>query len=170
MCGYTRVLSATVLEASCLLTNHGCASMGRRVDEPDGQWRKSTRLRTSWPAQRTVPCRCRSQCSDVPSGENYGQLCQAITLSEPGATFVSDCATVLRGLDRGPKGAQQRRPHADVWRRIWERFQDIGNEAHIDSVTKCKAHQVRASQSGRGWPLHDRWQRTGRGTGQRRST
>ena len=28
-------------------------------------------------------------------------LWQAIFLSEPGATFVSDCATVLRGLERG---------------------------------------------------------------------
>ena len=48
-------------------------------------------------------------------------LWQAIILSEPGATFVSDCATVLRGLERGPKWCTAaRRPHADVWRRIWD--------------------------------------------------
>ena len=29
-------------------------------------------------------------------------LWQAIILSEPGATFVSGCATVLRDLERGP--------------------------------------------------------------------
>ena len=75
-------------------------------------------------------------------------LWQAIFLSEPGATFVSDCATVLRGLERGPKWCTAaRRPHADVWRRIWECFRDIGDEAHIDSVTKCKAHLSKAEQA-----------------------
>ena len=68
-------------------------------------------------------------------------LWQAIILSELGATFVSDCATVLRGLERGPKWCTAaRRPHADVWRRIWDSFRDIGEEAHVDSVAKCKAH------------------------------
>ena len=73
---------------------------------------------------------------------------QAIILSEPGATFVSDCATVLRGLERGPKWCTAaRRPHADVWRRIWDCFRDIGDEAHVDSVTKCKAHLSNAERA-----------------------
>ena len=43
-------------------------------------------------------------------------LWQAIILSEPGATFVSGCATVPRGLERGSKWCTAaRRPHADVW-------------------------------------------------------
>ena len=75
-------------------------------------------------------------------------LWQAIILSEPGATFVSDCATVPRGLERGPKWCTAaRRPHADVWRRIWDCFLDIGDEAHIDSVTKCKAHLSKAERA-----------------------
>ena len=73
---------------------------------------------------------------------------QSIILSEPGATFISDCAAVLRGLERGQKWCSAARtPHADVWRRIWERFRDIGEEAHIDSVTKCKAHLCKAEQA-----------------------
>ena len=75
-------------------------------------------------------------------------LWQAIILSEPGATFVSDGATVLRGLERGPKWCTAaRRPHADVRRRNWECFQDIGDQAHIDSVTKCKAHLSKSEQA-----------------------
>ena len=75
-------------------------------------------------------------------------LWQAIILSEPGATFVSDCATVLRGLERRRKWCTAaRRPHADVWRRIWDCFQDIGEEAHFDSVTKSKAHLSKAEQA-----------------------
>ena len=75
-------------------------------------------------------------------------LWQAIILSEAGATFVSDSATVLRGLERGPKWCiVARRPHADVWRRIWDCFRDIGDEAHVDSVTKCKAHLSKAERA-----------------------
>ena len=75
-------------------------------------------------------------------------LWQAIILSEPGATFVSDYATVLRGLERGPKWcAAAQRPHAEVWRRIWDCFRDVGDEAHIDSVTKCKAYLFKAEHA-----------------------
>ena len=57
-------------------------------------------------------------------------LWQAIILSESGATFVSDCATVLRGLERGSKWCTAaRRPHADVCRRIWDCFRDIGRRS-----------------------------------------
>ena len=78
-----------------------------------------------------------------------------LILSEPGATFISDCAAVLRGLVRGQKWCTSgRRPHADVWRRIWERLRDIGEQAHTDCVTKCKAHlskgeRARLSDAGR---------------------
>ena len=66
----------------------------------------------------------------------------------PEATFVSDCATVLRGLERGQKWCTAvRKPHADVWRRVWECFRDIGDEAHIDSVTKCKARLSKSEQA-----------------------
>ena len=48
----------------------------------------------------------------------------------------------------GPKWCTAaRRPDADVWRRIWECFRDIGDEAHIDSVTTCKAHLSKAEQA-----------------------
>ena len=40
-----------------------------------------------------------------------------------------------------------RRPHADVWRGIWQRFRDIEEEAHVDSVTKCKAHLTKAERA-----------------------
>ena len=75
-------------------------------------------------------------------------LLQALILSEPGAAFISDCAAVLRGLMRGEKWCTAgRRPHADVWRGIWRRFRDIGKEAHVDSVTKCKAHLAKAERA-----------------------
>ena len=61
---------------------------------------------------------------------------------------MSDCATVLRGLEHGSKWCTAaRRPHADVWRRIWDCFRDIGDEAHVDSVTKCKAHLSKAERA-----------------------
>ena len=100
-------------------------------------------------------------------------LWQAIILSEPGATFVSDCATVLRGLERGPRWCTAaRRPHAGVWRRICDCFRDIGDEAHIDSVTKCEAHlskveRAKLDETGR---LMAAGNETGRRNGQRRST
>ena len=75
-------------------------------------------------------------------------LWQATTLSDPGATFVSDSATVLRGLERGPKWCTAARgPHVDVWRRIWECVRDVGDEAHIDSVSKCKALLSKSEQA-----------------------
>ena len=43
--------------------------------------------------------------------------------------------------------AEARRPHADVWRRIWDCFRDIGDEAHVDSVAKCKAHLSKAERA-----------------------
>ena len=55
---------------------------------------------------------------------------------------------VLRGSERGPKWCTAaRRPHANVWRRIWDCFRDIGDEAHIDSMTKCKAHLSKAERA-----------------------
>ena len=72
-------------------------------------------------------------------------LLQAPSLSEPGASFISDCAAVLRGIARGEKWCTAgRRPHADVWREIWQRFRYIGKEAQVDSVLKCKAHLTKA--------------------------
>ena len=75
-------------------------------------------------------------------------LLQAVHLSEPGASFISDCAAVLQGLERGQKWCSaERRPHADVLGRIWDCFRDIGDDAHIDSVTKCKAHLSKAERA-----------------------
>ena len=120
------------------------------MDRRDGQWRRSTRPPTSWCAQRMVPCRSRSQCSDVSCGQNYGYSGRPLSCPEPGATFISDCAAVLRGLERGPMWCSAaRRPHADVWKRIWECFQVIGEEAHIDAVTKCTC----PSQSKPNWTM-----------------
>ena len=95
---------------------------------------------------------------------HHGAL-QTVILSEPGATFTSDSAAVLWGLARGQKWCSAgRRPYADVWRRIWEPFRDIVEEAHIDSVTKCTAHLSTAEQAklGRNRPRHGGRQRTGR--------
>ena len=96
----------------------------------------------SLPVQRRIPVqRCMLRA------ESWA-LWQAIILLEPGVTFVSDCATVLRGLERGPKRCTAAgRKHADVWSQILDCFRNIGDEAHIDSVTKCKAHLSRAQQA-----------------------
>ena len=75
-------------------------------------------------------------------------LLQALSLSEPGASFISDCATVLRGIERGEKWCTAgRRPHADVWREIWRLFRGVGKEAQVDSVVKCKAHLTKAERA-----------------------
>ena len=34
-----------------------------------------------------------------------------------------------------------------MWRRIWDCFRDIGDEAHVDCVTKCKAHLSKAERA-----------------------
>ena len=109
----------------------------------------------SWFAQRMVPCRSRSQCSDVSCGRNYGHCGRPLSCLSQERRFVSDSATVLRGLERGPKWCTAARgPHADVWRRIWECVRDVGDEAHIDSVSKCKAllsesEQAKLDEAGR---------------------
>ena len=106
------------------------------------------RILTSWSAQHTAPCRSSLPVQRRILRAELWALWQAIILSEPGATFVSDCATVLRGLERWPKWCTAaRRPHADVWRRIWDCFRDIGDEAHVDSVAKCKAHLSKAERA-----------------------
>ena len=75
-------------------------------------------------------------------------LLQALSLSEPGASFISDCAAVLRGIERGEKWCTAgRRPHADVWREIWRLFRGSGQEAQVDSVLKCKAHLTKAERA-----------------------
>ena len=80
-------------------------------------------------------------------------LWQAIILSEPGTTFVSDCATVLSGLERGPKWCTAaRRPHADVWGQIWDCFQDIGKP----SWTRRAASRPLATNGQMSWPKKER--------------
>ena len=34
-----------------------------------------------------------------------------------------------------------------MWGRVWECFRDIGDEAHIDSVTTCNAHLSKSEQA-----------------------
>ena len=51
---------------------------------------------------------------------------------------------MLRGLVRGEKCCIA---GADVWRRIWDRLRDIGEEAHRDPVTKCEAHLSKAERA-----------------------
>ena len=151
MCGYTQVLSATVFGGKLfvdgsLMCKHG--SQGGQARWTVAQIHETSHelvcsahgaMPISLPVQRRIL-----------RAEPWA-LWQAIILSEPGATFVSDCATVLRGLERGPKWCTAaRRPHADVWRRIWDCFRDIGDEAHIDSCDEMYGALVQsgASQAG----------------------
>ena len=116
-------------------------------------------LPTSGSAQRMVPRRSFSQGQRRILRAELWALWQAVILSGPGASFGSDCATVLKGLERGPKWCTAaRRPHGDVWRRLWDCFRNIGDEAHIDAVTKSKAHLSKAErakldETGRFWLL-----------------
>ena len=96
----------------------------------------------------TVPSQSRSQCSAASCGQNFGPCCrQSFCLSQeqlPSQT-VQPYSGVLERCQKWCSAG--RRPHADVWRRIWEWFRDIGEEAHVDSVTKCKAHLSKAEQA-----------------------
>ena len=75
-------------------------------------------------------------------------LLQALSLSEPGASFISDCATVLRGIERGEKWCTVgRRPHADVWREIWRLFRGVGKGG---ASGLCGEVQSSPDQSGAG--------------------
>ena len=119
--------------------------MDRRVDKLHGQWRKSTRLPTSRSAQRSVSCRSLSQCSDVSCGQNCGHCGRpspCLSQEQHSFLFVQECSGAQNVGRNGCTAA--RRLHADVWRRIWDCFRDIGDEAHIDAVTKCKAHRSKA--------------------------
>ena len=116
------------------------------MDKRDGQWRRSTSPRTSCSAHGAMPILLPVQRC-IMRAELWALL-HALILSESGATFITDCATVLQHLERGPMWCSAgRRPQADVWRRIWERFRDIGEEAHTDSVTKCKTHLSMSEQA-----------------------
>ena len=96
----------------------------------------------------TVPSQSRSQCSAASCGQNFGPCCrQSFCLSQeqlPSQT-VQPYSGVLERCQKWCSAG--RRPHADVRRRIWEWFRDIGEEAHVDSVTKCKAHLSKAEQA-----------------------
>ena len=59
---------------------------------------------------------------------------------------------MLGGLERGQKWCSAaRRPHADLWRRIWERYRNIGEEARIDSVTNRSVRRTCPKQSRPSW-------------------
>ena len=125
-----------------------CVNMEHKVEKLDGQWRKSTGLPTSWSAQRMVPCRSRSQCSDVSCGQNCGHCGRPPSCrSQERRSFliVQRCSEAWN-VDRN--GAQQREGHMlTCGDESGTASETLGDEAHIDSVSKCKAHLSKAEQA-----------------------
>ena len=59
-----------------------------------------------------------------------------------------DCLTVLKGVWKGRKWCcAARRPHADIWRRIWDRLEDIGIGPTGIVLEKVAAHVSKATES-----------------------
>ncbi len=95
-------------------------------------------------------------------------LKHVLTQLMPPAILWSDCAAVVRGIDRGQRWCtSSRREGADIWKAIWQNMEDIGlgvrvvkvkghaKQAHIDSG-------VTTARLKRGNDEADRWARAGR--------
>ncbi len=60
-----------------------------------------------------------------------------------------DNETVVKGVARGKRWCcQARRPHADVWRRIWHILDDVGVGPAGVEVLKCRSHTSAATRRG----------------------
>ena len=73
-------------------------------------------------------------------------ILQALRHCSPPIQVHTDCAAVLQGLAKGSKkcGAAGAK-HADVWRMVWHRVDDIGMGEHGVQIVKCKAHMTEAA-------------------------
>ena len=101
----------------------------------------------SWSVRCPAPCRSRCRCNAASCGQNFVHCCRPFScLSQERRS--SQTVQLCSGDWSGRKWCSAaRRPHADVWKLIWERFRDIGEEPHIDSVTLCSAHLSQAEQA-----------------------
>ena len=103
----------------------------------------------SWFAQHMAPCRSLSQCSAVSCGRNCG-LCgrpsSCRNLEQRSCLIVRQCSEVW---NVGRSGAQRHEGRTltcgDGSRS--DSIRDIGEEAHVDSVAKCKAHLSKAERA-----------------------
>ena len=118
-----------------------CVDMERRVDKLDGSGanpRDHSRvgLLSAW---------CHAHLA--PSAATYlrAELWPVSCLSqERRLSLTVQRLSEAWNVDRN--GAA-RKPHAHVWRRVYKCFRDIGDEAHVDSVTKCEAHLSKSEQA-----------------------
>ena len=71
-----------------------------------------------------------------------------LATARPGANFVTRCQTVTLGLEKGKQWCvSARRPPADVCKRIWCFFEDMGTDSRINADVACKAHLTEVEKS-----------------------
>ena len=77
----------------------------------------------------------------VPAAEAMALLVWLRFLGPPPWTFHTDCAWVKDSWTKGPEGTTgAAHIHADLWREIWARAEDVGREAI--TLIKVKAHST----------------------------
>ena len=86
-------------------------NMERRVAKLGGQLRKSTRPLMSWFAQRMVPCRSRSQRSDVSCGQSFGHCGRPLPCQSQERRSFLTAQRCSKASNADRNGAQQREGH-----------------------------------------------------------
>ena len=118
-------------------------------------------LPTSLPVQRTIK-----------RAELWGFL-QLLRFAMPPIRALTDHLGIVQGLERGRLWCVAAgRPHADVWKLIWDKWEDLGKEEAGNQAIHCKAHRSKAQiqnldrqgqEDAAGNGVADRWAKEGAG-------
>ena len=74
---------------------------------------------------------------------------RALQTALPPICIHTDHMGIIQGIAKGRRwccGA--RRPHADVWRRIWAKLEDLGFPSEVVSFKHVKAHRTALAKAG----------------------
>jgi hypothetical protein len=94
-------------------------------------------LTVSGPMPHQLPVQRR-----IARAELHGVLVMLRNANAPATLFV-DCKLIIDGLAKGRTWCTAaRRQHADVWRDIWDRLDDLGTGVSGIDIKKVKAHQA----------------------------
>ena len=95
----------------------------------------------SWFAQRMVPCRSLFQCSGVLYGQNCGHCGRPSSCRNQEQRSHRTVQQCTEAWNVGRNGAQRRGDRTlTCGGKSGNASRTLETEAHIDSVTKCKAH------------------------------
>ena len=127
--------------------NLGCTGWAAVVLK-DGE---ATVLVSIWGAmEHSLPVQRR-----IARAELYAVL-MAMRNCTPPLRVHTDCALILRGVEAGCKWCcHSLRPHADMWRAIWDKINDIGLGSDGVSFYKIAAHVTKSKRAEA--TQHEQW-------------